>query len=343
MLTFFIVLIGLSLLILGHEAAHFLFAKIFGMRVEEFGIGFPPRLFGKKIKETVYSVNWLPFGGFVKIAGEDMAEQPVAISSEERKHYFFAQAAWRRALVVAAGILFNFIFGWILVSIIFAIGTPAILGIQAVLPDSPAAAAGLEAGDILKEFKHSGDFIAFIEAHDAEPVHFTVIRGGKETPVTVTPALDDGTPRIGVQLEEGGSDKLSLPAAVKQGFLASLDIAGLTFKAFYELIKNLFVHASLLEGVVGPVGIFSVAHETSRFGLVYLFQLLGVISINLAIANLIPFPALDGGRLLLILIEKAKGSPVSKRLESWLNGVGFAVLILLMILVTIRDVGHIFK
>jgi regulator of sigma E protease len=343
MLTFIIVLIGLSLLILGHEAAHFFMAKMFGMKVDEFGIGFPPRIVGKKFGETTYTVNWLPFGGFVKIAGEEISENPEAIPSEERRRYFFAQPAWRRALVIAAGVLFNFIFGWILVSVIFAIGTPGVLGVRAVLPDSPAAKAGVQAGDFLKDFGQAQDFISFVKEHPTTPAEFTVLRDNREIAISAQPVVEEGVARIGIELEEGGRGKVSVPRAFKEGFEAAIQVCYMTLKAFYDLVKNLFVHASLLEGVVGPVGIFSVAHQTSRFGLIYLFQLLGIISLNLSIANLIPFPALDGGRLLLILIEKIKGSPVSKRTEGWINGVGFSLLILLMVLVTVRDVGKLIR
>lgn len=344
MLTFFIVLIGLSLLILGHEAGHFIAAKLFKLKVEEFGIGFPPRIFAWKKGETEYSVNWLPFGGFVKIAGENdhMDKEDIDASAPppDMGRYFFSRPAWQRAIVLGAGVFFNFVAGWLLLTAVFAIGTPAILAIQEVQKDSPAAAAGLRAGDIIKGFTHSRDFTAFVQAHPNEEIRVDVLRNSDDVTVAVTPRMDGGVSRIGVGLIEGGGASRNIFQAAKEGFIASGQVARLTLQAFYLLIKNLFLHASLLEGVVGPVGIFTVAQQASQFGLIYLLQLLGFISVNLAVANLIPFPALDGGRLLLLVIEKIKGSPLSRKVELWLNGIGFALLIGIMALVTIRDIAH---
>ena len=114
---------------------------------------------------------------------------------------------------------------------------------------------------------------------------------------------------------------------------------GLTFAAFWALIAQLFQHASLLPGVVGPIGIFGIAQETGKIGLIYLIQLIGIISINLTVVNLLPFPALDGGRFVMVVIEKIKGSPVPEKVEAWVNGIGFALLLVLMVLLTVRDIG----
>lgn len=351
MLTFIIVFLGLSFLILAHEAGHFFVAKFFKLRVDEFGIGFPPRMFAWRRGETEYSVNWLPFGGFVKIAGENdhMDKETAVMDSEEvvtqavsheKDRYFFARPAWQRALVLFAGVAVNFFIGWLFLTIVFAVGTKPILAIQNVDLNSPAASAGVEAGDIIQNYKGVEDFIAYIKSHPNDAVQFTVLRNNNEITFNVQPYIHDGTPRIGVALAEGGGEKQNIFAAAKQGLIASGQVCWLTLTSFYLLIKNLFLHASLLEGVVGPVGIFTVAQQTSQFGFAYLFQLLGFISLNLAVANLIPFPALDGGRLLFLAIEKIKGSPLSKKMEMWANGIGFALLIGIMLLVTIRDVAN---
>jgi regulator of sigma E protease len=166
------------------------------------------------------------------------------------------------------------------------------------------------------------------------------LRDNEQIDFTIQPRVEDGVARIGVAIVEGGSERLGFFQAAKAGLIVSGEICWMTLTAFYLLVKNLFLHASLLEGVVGPVGIFSVAQQTSQFGFAYLLQLLGFISVNLAVANLIPFPALDGGRLIFLLIEKIKGSPLPKKVEMWANGVGFALLIGIMVLVTIRDVAR---
>jgi regulator of sigma E protease len=347
MLTFIIVFLGLSFLILGHEAGHFFAAKLFKLRVDEFGIGFPPRMFAWKRGETEYSVNWLPFGGFVKIAGENdhmdeesRKEGETAAGPADKSRYFFTRPAWQRALVLFAGVGINFLIGWLFLTIVFAVGSQPILAIQNVDLNSPAAVAGLQAGDVIQQYTHVEDFIAYIKAHPNDAVQFTVLRNGDELTFKIQPYIQNGTPRIGVALAEGGGERQNILQAAKYGFIASMQVCWLTLKSFYLLITNLFLHASLLEGVVGPVGIFTVAEQASQFGLIYLLQLLGFISLNLAVANLIPFPALDGGRLLFLLIEKVKGSPLSKKIELWANGIGFALLIGIMVLVTIRDVAN---
>jgi regulator of sigma E protease len=356
MLIIIIVIIGLSLLILGHEAGHFLVAKLFGLKVDEFGFGFPPRIFAIRRGETEYSFNWLPFGGFVRISGErgEFAFQDELKKNEtasggaaatlrngDNSRVFFSQPAWKKSLIVLAGVLINFIFGWLLLSAVLMVGTPQALVITGIQADSPAAAAGIQAGDVVQGYTDSQSFIDYINAHRGEPTEITLLRSNKEIDLTVTPRIvtspDQGA--VGVELQEGGTVREMPLAALRDGFLSACLLLWLTVGAFGELISQLFVHASLLPGVVGPVGIFGVAEQTGKVGLMYLVQLLGIISINLTVVNCIPFPALDGGRFVMVLIEKIKGSAVSEKVEAWVNGVGFALLLLLMILLTVRDIS----
>ena len=173
------------------------------------------------------------------------------------------------------------------------IGTPTLLVVDEVEAGSPAAAAGLLVGDAIKGFSRADDFIGYIRSQEGGAAEFKVSRGGQEIAFQMTPVQKDGAFRIGARIEEGGAPKLPFFRALGEGFLSSLRIAWMTIVAFGELVRNLFVHASLLEGVVGPVGIFAVAEQSGQFGLIYLLQLLGLISVNLAVANLIPFPAGD--------------------------------------------------
>ena len=344
MLIFFFVFIGLSFLILAHEAGHFLVAKIFGLKIDEFGFGFPPRLFAKKRGETEYSINWLPFGGFVKIAGEQAPESGKESAppkdEAELKRYFHVQSPLRRAAITIAGVLVNFFLGWLLLSVIFMVGTPQVLLVGNIEDGSPAAQAGIQRGDVIAGYKSADEFIQFVKSRGGEEISINVFRDGEEKEIRVTPRKEilPGQGAIGVFLEEAGTEQERFFSALGQGFLASMRIAGLTLQAFYELLKNLISHGTLLEGVVGPVGIFAVAHDAGSLGAAYLIQLLAIISVNLAVLNLMPFPALDGGRLVLILIEKLKGSPLPRRVEMYANATGFVLLIILMVLVTIRDV-----
>ncbi len=359
MLIVLIVIIGLSLLILGHEAGHFIAAKAFGLKVDEFGFGFPPRIAAWKKGDTEYSLNWLPFGGFVKISGErgeltewdkkqwkgseDERQEGApseAMTQAERKKLFFTQPAWKKSVIILAGVAMNFVLGWLLISIVLMVGVPKTLVIANVESASPAAQAGLAEGDIIKNFSDAQTFVAFVNSHRGQPIQLDILHNGKESNITVTPrtntAPNEGP--IGVGLAEGGAARENPITALWDGLRGAGILSWLTIQAFGNLIVQVFAHASLPQGVVGPVGIFGIAQETGKIGLAYLLQFIGIISINLMVVNLIPFPALDGGRFLLIIIEKLKGSALSEKVEVAINGIGFALLIALMLFLTVRDV-----
>ncbi len=348
MLIIILVIIGLSVLILGHEAGHFFVAKWFGVKVEEFGIGFPPRIIAKRFGETEYSINWLPFGGFVRISGErgefeaiSPDEDTAALSDADKARLFYNQPAWKKSLIVLAGVFMNFILGWLLIAAVFMTGVPQTLVISATESGSPAAVAGIQAGDVVKGYSDSQSFINYIDANKGTPVTVTIVRDDKDISFTMTPRVnapaDQGA--LGVALEEGGAARENFFKALWDGLQDAAIISWLTLQAFYELLKQIFVHASIPADVVGPVGIFGIAEETGKIGLAYLLQFLGIISINLMIVNCIPFPALDGGRFLIVLIEKIKGSAIPYKVEAWVNGIGFALLLLLMVVLTVRDVS----
>ncbi|MDR3581836.1 MAG: M50 family metallopeptidase [Candidatus Pacebacteria bacterium] len=347
MLIAIIVIVGLSLLILGHEAGHFFAAKMFGLKVDEFGFGFPPRIAAKKIGDTEYSLNWLPFGGFVRISGErgefaviDGEEGAPVSPVADPKRLFYSQPAWKKSIIVLAGVITNFILGWLFISIVLMVGVPQTLVIAGTQPGSPAAAAGIQSGDIVRGYTDSQSFIDFINGNKGTPVTVSVVRNNKDLSFTVTPrtvtAPNEGA--IGVELQQGGAARENVFVALRDGFVDAAIVSWLTIKAFGDLVRQIFVHASIPADVVGPVGIFSLAEETGHIGLTYLLQFIGIISLNLMVVNLIPFPALDGGRFVMVLIEKVKKTPLSFNVEAWVNGIGFGLLLLLMLLLTIRDV-----
>ena len=348
MLIVIIVIVGLSVLILGHEAGHFFAAKMFGLKVDEFGFGFPPRIAAKKIGDTEYSINWLPFGGFVRISGErgEFAaidgEEPISPLAEpvDEGRLFYSQPAWKKAIIMLAGVIMNFILGWIFISLVLMIGVPQTLVIAGVQTGSPAAAAGFQAGDIVKGYTDSQSFINFVNDNKGAPITVSIIRNDKDISFTVTPraVTSPNEGAIGVELEEGGAARENPFLALRDGFVSAGMVSWLTIQAFGDLIKQIFVHASIPSDVVGPVGIFSLAEETGHIGLAYLLQFIGIISLNLMVVNLIPFPALDGGRFVMVLIEKVKKTPLSFKTEAWVNGIGFGLLLLLMLVLTIRDI-----
>ncbi|MDP1718866.1 MAG: site-2 protease family protein [bacterium] len=333
-----IVVIGISLLILIHELGHFLAARKFGLLVEEFGFGFPPRLFAKKIGETLYSLNLLPFGGFVRLYGENQWEKT---DPEKQKRSFFNQPAWKRTLVIIAGVVMNFLIGWMLMSSVFMIGTPRALLVSEVLPGSPAEQVGILPQDQLKGFDTAPSFISYIDQNRGKEISVKVVRQGKEMEFKATPRLT-GQGALGVAVMEAGIERHSFFASFWEGLKASWAMITGILIALLNLVWGIITQGKVLIDFVGPVGIFGIANEAGSLGFVYLIQLLAMISLNLAVLNVLPFPALDGGRLLFILVEKIKGSPLRLELERSVNAAGFLLLLILIIAVSIRDVIRLF-
>lgn len=368
MLTILIFVVLLGALVFVHELGHFLTAKWNGIRVDEFGFGFPPRLFGfvkdettgkyrivwgakdMPSGETVYSINWIPLGGFVKIAGEDGSEMTDPTS-------FASKSAWIRIKVLGAGVFMNFFFAWLLISVVLMLGLPqpidpgehgkypnAKIQILAVGKSTPAEAMGLKMGDAIitvngKRLTSLEDISQEIASHKGQTISLGIDRSGK-------PLLLSGTPRQDVPANEGAlgisfseTAVVSYPwyQAFYEGAKATYNITVAILQAFGKMIASLWSTEKAALDVTGPVGIVYLTKQMSDLGLPYLLQFAALLSINLGIINILPIPALDGGRILFILIEKLKGSPVSRRAEGIVHQVGFVLLLLLMLFVTIRD------
>ena len=336
MLIAILLFVGLSLTILIHEAGHFLVAKYFNLKVEEFGFGFPPRLFAWRRGETEYSFNWLPFGGFVRIYGENSSE-----IKDDLKRSFAFQPVYVRSAIIIAGVVMNFLLGWFLISSIFMIGTPSTVIISGVQENSPAMAAGLEEGDMVLDFPNVGNFIEYINQNQGEEVSIKVLRGSETIEISAVPRVNPpkGEGALGVALVDAGIPRQGFFGSIWGGFLTSITTMWLIVLRFFGLLKDIFIGGEGLELVVGPVGVFGVAQQLGRIGLIYVVQLIAMISLNLAIFNIFPFPALDGGRLFFVLIEKLKGSPLPQKFEQVTNLVGFALLFALMIAITVQDVS----
>lgn len=329
---------GIALLILVHEFGHFICAKAFHVRVDEFGIGFPPRLFGVRRGETLYSLNILPLGGFVRLHGETMQQ---AVDMNDRRS-FIAQPAWKRFVIISAGVAMNVFVGWLIVSMVLFVGTPRGLVVDRVLEGSVAAEANFRAGDFITGYVAGSDFTADVRAHAGEPLTLNIVREGERLEITVTPRVSDGGGLLGIVVAEAGTAPLPFFQALREGFVQSAVMMASVVIGLGFVLKALITTGTLAEGFVGPVGIFSIATSTGALGLVFLLQLIGVIALNLAVLNAMPFPALDGGRLLFLLFEKIKGSRLSPKFEMIANAVGFFVLIALIVLVTARDVMRLF-
>ena len=333
------VIIFLSILILVHELGHFLVAKKFGLFVEEFGFGLPPKIWSKKIGETIYSINALPFGGFVKIFGEDGNELE-KLPESERKKNFVSLKIWQRALIISAGVLFNFVLGWMVISLVFAIGTPQAVVITEVRKNSPAAEINLQAGDKIIGFANTNEFIKYINENRGKEVSLNIERNKEKINFNVVSRVNPpkGEGSLGVGLVDAGLPKKNPIASVWEGFKTSIELVKNIFLALVNLAIKAVIGKASFEQIAGPVGIVKLTSQAGSLGFVYLLQLLAMISLNLAVLNIFPFPALDGGRLIFLAIEKIKGSPLNPKTERIINTAGFAFLILLMIVITIKDI-----
>lgn len=354
-LVFFILI--LVVLILVHEFGHFVVAKLFGVRVDEFGIGFPPRLLMVSVGETLYSLNLLLFGGFVKIFGENQKEgkgDPRALSSKLRS----VQAA-----VLVAGVLFNLLFAWLVFSAGYVVGLPTSasyegLGqvrevyptIVGVLSDSPAAAVGLlpkdrivalETGTTPRSEVTTANFAReFIGIHQDESVVLTVLRNGEEK-VFLARAKEGILPErkvIGIELDDVGILQLPLPEALVEGFALTVRTTGAVAVGLSSFFADLVRGLAQWGDVAGPIGIANIGSRAVGEGFVPIVLLTALISINLALINLVPIPGLDGGRLLIIAIEALLRREIPERLILGLTVAGLALLITLMLFISYHDV-----
>lgn len=353
-----IFIIVLSVLVFVHELGHLLAAKATGMRVDEFGLGYPPR--AKKLfswRGTDFTLNWLPFGGFVKIYGENPDQENL---NDPRS--FASKNRGAQALVLVSGVAGNILLAWILISVGFLMGMPAPEGmglpvenprtvITEVVPGSPADLGGLKSGDAITALSRDSEVSVLTASGVSEfisrsqsPVDISVERGEETFSVSLAPreGIVPGKSAVGFGLANVGTVELGFFKAFIVGAKLTYELTILTAQALWTFISQAVIGRADFSTVAGPVGIAGMMGGVTDLGLVYLLTFTALISINLAIINLFPFPALDGGRLLFVGIESLTRRRIPARVFNVLNTAGFALLILLMILVTIRDVRNIF-
>jgi len=362
-LIFIVVIVAL---IVVHEFGHFVVAKWSGMRVDEFGLGYPPRaMIIGKIGETEYTLNWLPFGGFVKIFGEDSSLDKLGMPNS-----FSSKTRLAQALVLVAGVAMNLFFAYVLITGALVMGTPRALSdnevataknvelaVANVLPGSPAAQAGLLPGDVILSAEDGHNmlpettpsaFTKFVSEGGSNKTITLSVRhsDGKETTLFARPiegliASDPSRPAIGVEVANIGVVPLSLGSAIVEGARLTWSATILTAVGLWHFFYGVFTLSADLSQVAGPVGIAGVVGTASMQGFGYLFSIMAIISINLALINLIPVPALDGGRLLFVIIESVIRRPIKASVAHAVNAVGFVFLILLMLVVTAHDIFRI--
>lgn len=367
-ILFILILVAL---IVVHELGHFLVAKWCGMKVEEFGIGYPPRAWTfMRRSGTNYTLNWLPFGGFVKIKGEDGENKRQEGKGKGQGDSFVDKPYWQQAVVLIAGIAMNIVFAWVLFSVALALGMPRVLTdtevprahnvslvISHVMEDSPASAAGLLAGDKIQRAIAEGteftgaastDFTAFVGSQESEPVTLLIQRGEENLMLSVVPETGvileaPGRAALGVGVAPVGIVPVPFYAAPIEGAKLTWSVTEQVAVGLAHFFAGLFTLSADLSQVSGPLGIAGAVGDASANGLIALFMLTAIISINLALINIIPIPALDGGRLLFVLIEWVTRKPIPAGVTGAMNGVGFVFLILLMIIVTASDLWKAFS
>lgn len=385
LLTIVIFILVLSVLVFAHEFGHFFTARRFGVKAEEFGFGFPPRAIGwyknryghwRKIvgdrsveslaasedeklhpahQATIYSLNWLPIGGFVKIKGENGEGKNDGDS-------FAAKSIWKRIIILAAGVIMNIILAWFLFSLGYLIGLPQstdTVGSNArisksqvivaqVMVGSAAWQAGLKEGDVIKRInsldisteKSLQDAVAASANQEADLV---IERGNVEQTVKVTPAAKDGgRATIGIGIFSSGLVSYPFFSALWEGAKTEVWVIGQIFTSLAGLLAEIFHGKNISDQFAGPIGIANITGQAARLGFTYLLQFTALLSLNLAVINILPFPALDGGRILFLLIEKAKGKPVRQEVEALIHNIGFLLLIALVLFITYKDIVKLF-
>lgn len=427
LLTLIIFIVLLSLLIFVHELGHYLTAIKFGVKVEEFGLGFPPRIFGwqiyrqkkivplikteeisvdiemgdenRPVKEiitdekkeinvlettktwrwfwgnksaansgpvsvsqgesvsvrpdepTVYSLNWIPLGGFVKIKGEDGG-------GSDNSDSFVNKSIGRRILILAAGVIMNLLFCAGLLFIGFSVGLPASLSgnsgggqiisqpkiqVMETVKDMPAEAAGVKAGDIIvswdnQEFKTIPEIQAYLASKKDQTVLVKINRGGSEINLPVAVKEYQDRVGIGVSLVETGIVRYPWHLALWQAIKTTGAWLMLMVMTLTLLIKNLIFGLPSGVELAGPVGIAVLTGDAVKLGWIYLLQFAAFLSLNLALINILPIPALDGGRILFLIIEKIRGQAIKQKWENLVHNLGFILLMALIVLVTYRDI-----
>lgn len=366
MIPIIIFLIILASLVLVHEFGHFIVAKKSGIRVDEFGLGFPPRIWAKKYGETTYSLNWIPFGGFVKIFGENPDAE--SMTGPDSSRSFVNKNRMIQALVLVAGIAFNLLFAWVLISLSFMTGIlasssdyaqygnyfinphTAVIGVN---KGTPADLAGIKAGDAILSIQDDitkdelrGNNVNvtavqnFISSRANKNLILTLERGKETTKKIVMPkeGIVEGRVAIGIAMDDVGTLYLPMQTAVWEGArLTGHMIIGVGF-GLGNFIYHIFTGSANFSSVSGPIGIVGLVGDATKLGFSYLLSFTALISINLALINLVPFPALDGGRLLFVLIESIRRKAIAPKIANLFNNIGFALLIILMLVVTYRDV-----
>ena len=364
--TAVVFLVLLSILVFVHELGHFLLAKKAGIKVEEFGLGLPPRIWGKKIGETIYSVNALPIGGFVRLYGEEQPAFAPLSGASAGKGAFFAKSKKVRIAVVTAGVAMNFFLAVGAFSLIFLIrGIPTEtenIFVVGIAKDSPAQKSGLAVGDRIiqaggKPVLSTDEFIKIVDENKGREIEMVLQRmpssdlpagkagvEGLRLKVVPRETPPEGEGPLGVaisQIEQKFYPFYQMPFfALREGTGETLKWGGLVVGAVGKMVVELVGKGKIPQDMAGPVGIFQVTGVVAKEGWEAVLGFLGILSVNLAVINILPFPPLDGGKVLFIGLEAAFGKRVAPKIEKWVQTLGMILLLLLLVLVTLNDISR---
>ncbi len=357
MINTIIFLIVLAVLIFVHELGHFLVAKWCGIRVDAFAIGFGPKIFSKQVGEVKYSLNLIPFGGYVKIFGENPEDE--SINGPDKARSFIHKPKWQQISVLFAGIFFNFVFAWFLIVIAFSSGVPASIDsypeykdlmknpnitITFVNSGSPAEKAGLKAGDKIIGSNTLAEVQEKINSSGTVGIELVYLRNNIQgkAKVIAEKGIVEGKYAIGIAMDNVATLQLPVHKAIVESFRLTYHMISATVMGIYNLISGIFSGTAKLASISGPVGIAGLIGDAAKLGFTYLIMFTAIISINLGVLNLVSFPALDGGRIFFVIIETIIRKQIKPIFANTINTIGFFLLILLMVVVTYRDIAKLF-
>lgn len=355
-----------TIIVMIHELGHFLAARFFGVRVDEFAFGFPPRLWSKKVKDTVYAVNLLPLGGYVKLYGENG-------EATKEKTNLVNKKPWQKGIIFGAGVFMNLLLGWVLLTGFYLVGGKSFImgmenykGIQntqavyitEVVPGSPAAISGITTGDKIKTVEGTEvtvdamviQKISEAKAQGKNEISLVVEKNGQTEPKTLATYKEKikagnrevEIDRIGIAVETRGKIKASWYLAPIVAIQEEFRIAEMTVVGFGKFLADIFTKFRLSSDVGGPIAIAQMSGAAARLGAAALLQFVIILTITLGVLNILPFPALDGGHIFFLILEKGIRREISPKVKDTMNQVGFALLLLLIAVITFKDIMRLF-
>lgn len=352
-------IIILAILVLIHELGHFIAAKKNGIKVEEFGFGFPPRVWGFKKGETLYSINLLPIGGFVKLYGEEYHEDvdDKLRSEGDKNRAFVSKKPWQKVTVIVAGVVMNFLLAWILISYLFTQGVPTPTKnviVDNVKAGSPAAVAGLKKDDQIISLVADGksytvtdtnELISLSKKFGGKVVAFNIKRASANQTINVIPREDPpaGEGPLGIIITSYIEKKYPWYEAPFYGLVHAFQITRQIVVELGKMVFSLVTFQKTKLDVAGPIGIAQFTGQAIKFGNNAVLELMALLSLNLAVINILPFPALDGGRLVFIIYEWVTKKQVNKKVEQYTNIFGMVVLLALAAVISVNDIVKLLK